>query len=221
MIECFNFKGIPSTTLGVLMSDEWIYTKATQGYESIEIEGKDGAIITPTGFKLVERNVECTLLNRKRLNDVIAWLTGTGILEFAGRYRKASVFGEINYNVLGFQKNKFTIPFIMDPFWYKKDGYIAYEDGDIVENDGNYAAVPLIQISGTGNGVVTVGGVDIQVFDLKSGETIEIDCLEMNENMSKKVGLGFEYPRLMPGKNDIAIKGNFVLKIKRKDRWLG
>lgn len=46
-MEYFIFKDISSETMGVLMSDEWTYAKAVQRYETTEIDGRDGAIITP------------------------------------------------------------------------------------------------------------------------------------------------------------------------------
>lgn len=220
-MEYFIFKDISSETMGVLMSDEWTYAKAVQRYETTEIDGRDGAIITPLGFFLVEKDVECTLLNRKRLNDVIAWLSGSGRLEFDGRYRQACIYKQIDYDVMGWNKNRFTIPFMMEPFWYRDDGYIEYQSGDEVENCGNYAAVPMIQITGSGDGTVTVGNVVIRIYSLQNTETLEIDCQEMTENLPSRVGLGFDYPRLAPGKNEIIITGNLTVKIKRKDRWLG
>ncbi len=220
-MEYFTFKGKSSATLGVLMSDEWVYAKAAQRYDTTEIDGRDGAILTPTGFSLVERDVDCTLLNRKRLNDVMAWLNGSGTLEFEGRYRKAYIYDEIDYTNLGVNRSSFSIPFIMEPFWYREDGYALYENGSSVENNGNYDAVPLLQITGKGDGTVTLGGVTIQVYDLEESETLEIDCLEMSENLPARVGIGFEYPRLAPGKNEVKITGDLTLKVKRKDRWIG
>lgn len=220
-MEYFAFKGISSETMGVLMSNEWIETKPQRRYDTTEIDGRDGSVITPSGYTLVEKNVECTLLNRKSINDVIPWLDGSGVLEFGGRYRKAHIYGEINYDTLGANRSTFTIPFLLEPFWYRNDGYALYADGETVENNGNYEARPMLQIMGSGDGTVTLGGVTVQILDLKDGETLEIDCLEMSENMPERVSLGFEYPKLLPGRNEINITGDLQLKIKRKDRWLG
>lgn len=220
-MEYFKFKDKSSATLGVLMADEWTLTRASQRYDTTEINGRDGAILSPIGYSLIEKKVECTLVNRKRLNDVIAWLNGSGKLEFDGRYRQAAIYDEIDFENLGFNRNTFTIPFLLDPYWYREDGYSSYASGDTVENNGNCDATPMIQITGTGDGTVTLGGVTIQIYDLTADDVVEIDCLEMSENLPSKVGLGFEYPKLAPGKNDITITGKISLKIKRKDRWLG
>lgn len=224
-MENFTFKGISSTTMGVVMSDEWIATKATRRYETTEIDGMDGAIITPKGYSLVEKNVECTLLNRKRLNDVVAWLDGSGVLELGGRYRNAQIYGEINYANLGANRNTFTIPFILEPFWYRDEGYMLYatsqEDGVCV-NEGNVESKPIVKIVGTGVSTISINGL---VFSISLGDSendIVIDSKKKTEDKPKNITIGFDYPTLMPGENDIKVlRGDANVYIKRKDRWIG
>lgn len=220
MIESFIFAGKSSDTMGVIMSKEWIPTKPEIRYETTEIDGRDGAIIEKKGYSMVQRDIECTLMNRTKLNDVVAWLNGDGVFEFNGRYCNAHIYSSVDYENLGINKCSFTIPFLFEPFWYREDGYHLYKDGETVENKGNYDATPMIEITGSGSGAITVGDTDINIIELKESEVLLVDCLEMSENLPTRVGIGFEYPRLKPGKNVLGITGALQVRIKRKDRWL-
>lgn len=219
MREPFRFKGISSESMGVVLSDKWIDTKAGINYESVEIEGRDGAILTPLNYKNVTKKVKATLLNKGKLNSVMAWLSGQGIFEKDGRYRMAYIFDEIEYEQYGVIKETFEIPFIFEPFWYKADTYTEYSQ--CVNNDGNMEAVPMIKLEGKGTVDITINNVRFAVSFDSSG-SIEVDSKEKKEDKPQNISIGFEYPTLKPGRNEITIHtGSCKVLMKRKDRWLG
>lgn len=218
MSEVFIFKGIASSEIGVVMNEKWIDCLPEQAYEEIEVEGRDGAILTPLNYKLVSKDVSCTLLNKDRLNEVLAWLHGSGTLELNGKYRKAAILDGIEFTKHGMQRLDFNIPFLMDPFWYKEDEYKTVTTS--VTNDGNIDAVPLIKVSGSGNASLTVNEIVIGL-DFSIASPIVIDCLEKTEDFPKAVNIGFSYPTLKPGANSITTSGTITVQMKRKDRWIG
>jgi phage-related protein len=220
MIEYFEFAGKSSVVFGVVMAEKWTDAKPEQSYEETTIEGRDGAIITPAGFSMVKKEISCTLLNEKHQEGVMAWLRGEGVFKIGGRYRNAYIMDEIQYKRIGVKKLSFTLPLLMEPFWYYDDPYKQYKNGELIENAGNYTSVPLIKITGSGDGKITLGGVPIEICDLQQEELI-IDCKEKEENYPGKVVMGFKYPTLSPGKNVIDIEGDIKVEVKRKDRWMG
>lgn len=218
MSESFIFKGIASSELGVVMNEKWIDCLPAMAYEEIDVEGRDGAILTPLNYKLVSKEVSCTLLNKDRLNEVLAWLHGSGTLELNGKYRNAAIFDGIEFTKHGMQRLDFRIPFLMEPFWYKDDAFQTVTTS--VTNEGNIDAVPLIKVSGSGTASLTVNEIVIGL-DFSVASSIVIDCLEKTEDFPKAVSIGFSYPTLKPGDNTIQTSGTITVQMKRKDRWIG
>ena len=157
------------------------------------------------------------MLNREYLPQIIRWLKGAGLFEFNGRYRQARIYDQIDFNPIGIKHASFTIPFIFEPFWYKKDQFAQYTN--IVRNNGDVYSVPIIRLKGVGDGSITINGLTFGVsFD--GDQQIVIDCKEKNEDKPKCITIGFEYPTLNPGENEISYSGG-ITSIVRKDRWYG
>ena len=54
----FKFKGISSTDMQVVIEEEEHFiARAAQRYETIEIEGRNGAIFNELGYSYVERPI--------------------------------------------------------------------------------------------------------------------------------------------------------------------
>ena len=219
MSDEFIFNGISSSSMGVVMNQKWIDDVPEIRYEEIAIEGRDGSILVPLNYKTVSKEVACTLLNKNRHAEIQSWLRGKGKLVLGGRYRQAYIFNQLKFQKNGPFREDFTIPFLLDPFWYLDgDAYAAYTS--TVNNDGNVDAAPLLKITGTGTSSITINGLVFAVT-LEAADVLVMDCLDKSENLPQKVSIGFDYPKLSPGANAIAVSGNAVINIMRKDRWIG
>lgn len=219
MYETFVFNGKSSDQYRVLMHTEWLDISPSINYEKTDIEGRDGAIYEALNYQDINRSVPCTMLDRDLLPQIIKWLKGSGVFEFNGRYRQARIYDQIDFDPIGLKHADFAIPFIFEPFWYKKDQFAQYTD--IVRNNGDIYSVPIIRLKGSGTGSVTVNGLTFGVsFD--SDHQIVIDCKEKTEDKPKCITIGFEYPTLNPGENEISYSGGITsIEIMRKDRWYG
>lgn len=219
MYETFIFNGKCSDQFRVLMNTEWLDSSPAINYEKTDIEGRDGAIYEELNFQDVPRSVACTLLNREFLPQISVWLKGAGEFEFKGRYRQARIYDRIDFSPVGIRHADFTIPFLFEPFWYKKDQFAEYTD--TIRNNGDIQSVPIIRLKGSGTGSVTVNGLSFGVsFD--DDHQIVIDCKEKAEDKPKCITIGFEYPKLDPGVNNIEISGGITsIEFMRKDRWFG
>ena len=88
--------------------------------------------MTPLNYKLVSKEVPCTLLNKARINEVLSWLHGSGTLELNGKYRKAAILDGIEFTKHGMQRLDFSIPFLMDLECYNEYHYLQIEQQTIL-----------------------------------------------------------------------------------------
>lgn len=222
----FKFKGIQSDKMGVIIEEEEHFiAKARQRYETLEIEGKDGAIFESLGYSYIERPIKIQIIDISKLDDILAWLNGVGEFEYKGRKTVARFFSELSPNRSANIKIIDT-NFIRDPFWYKADDdYI--EIIDKVSNEGNIESRPIIKLEKKDSNNVDLTINDSRfVYDFKEDEYVQIDCDEKtvtcnNLNRNRQIQIDFEFPKLKIGENIVTINsGDCSVKIKRKDRWL-
>ena len=222
----FVFKNKSSVDMGVIIEEEEHFlTRASQRYLKKEIEGKNGAIFEEQGYAVVERPMKVQILNTNKLDEILAWLDGVGMLEYNNRITKARFYNEVS-PIRTANIKIADITFIRDPFWNKKnDEYVVVEN--TVENEGTVYSEPIIRIEkNTSNSVdITVNDVRFK-YNFNNEAYVEIDCenilVEFNKlNRNKQIEIGYKYPTLNVGENQIIVhEGDATIKIKRKDRWL-
>lgn len=164
MIEDFSFKGKSAKSMGVIMSDPFLFAGPSWNYEEISIEGRDGSLFVPLNIKDTTRDINCTLAKNADKDKILAWLTGVG--EFVVKERKttARIFDQIDFNRLGWDKESFTIPIIISPLWFPADENWVEVTSTRIYNNGNYKSKPIIKITFTG------GAYDNRLsFDLYTG----------------------------------------------------
>lgn len=226
--ETFTFKGINSSTMGVLMSDEWLDSIPGHIYDQIDIPGRDGAIYSETALKDITMDIPCVLRNSARKEALKAWLNGTGLLVINGREKLVHIYDQIDFSRIGFRSEKFSIPLIMEPYWHAagSDTYETYTvtSGKItVMNEGNTWAAPRFKITPS-SATVSLSWDDAYFTIIKenlSGDSIVIDCESKTESDPGAVtGIGYTYPTLPPGETVISVSGSAKIEICRKDRWI-
>lgn len=222
----FKFKGISSTDMQVIIEEEEHFiAKAAKRYETIEIEGRDGAIFNELGYSYVERPIYVQCLNLNKIDDILAWLDGEGEFEYKDRKTIARFYSELE------PQRDTTIriidtDFIRDPFWTKTNDEFV-EASNNIENVGNIYSRPILRLekNNHNNVDIEVAGIRFQ-YNFNDEEYVEIDCEEKialyeGLNRNRQLVIGYDFPKLNPGNNTISIKnGGCIIKAKRKDRWL-
>lgn len=222
----FIFNNISSDDMEVVVEEEEHFLgRASQRYLKTEIEGKNGALFEEQGYSVIERPMKIQILNINKLDKILEWLNGTGILEYKNRITKARFYSEIS-PIRTANIKIADITFIRDPFWNKKiDEYVTIENSVI--NEGNIYSEPIIKLEKN-----TLDKIDITVNDVRfiynfnNEGFVEIDCenqtVEYNKlNRNRQIEIGYKLPTLKTGTNEIIIhEGDATVKIKRKDRWL-
>lgn len=222
----FKFKGISSNDMKVVIEEEEHFlAKAAQKYETIDIEGKDGAIYDELGYSDINRPIKVQILDVSKLDDILVWLNGEGELEYKDRKTMARFYNELEPERNACVKIIDT-NFIRAPFWYKKiDNYVMVTNAVI--NEGNIVSRPIIQLEkgNLNDAELTIGGVRF-IYHFKGESYVEIDCDEMSVlynglRRNRQIEIGYKFPKFEIGNNVITRhSGDAMIKIKRKDRWL-
>lgn len=222
----FKFKNISSDDMKVVIEEEEHFiAKAPQRVETIEIEGRDGAIYNPLGFSNIERPIKVQILDISKLDEILAWLNGDGPFEYKGRITNAYFYSQIEALRSSIIKIA-DFSFIRDPFWYKlNDEYITVTE--VINNEGNISSKPIIRLEkNTSSSVeLTIGNIRFK-YNFNEDTYVEIDCEEVIAIMggfvrNRQLEIGYDFPLLPVGKSNIIIhNGDSIVKIKRKDRWL-
>lgn len=222
----FVFNNISSDDMEVIIEEEEHFLgKASQRYVKTEIEGKNGALFEEQGYTVIERPMKVQILNINKLDKILTWLNGVGILEYKGRITKARFYNEMN-PIRTANIKVAEISFIRDPFWNKKrDDYITVQN--IITNEGNVYSEPIIRLekNTTDNVDITINDIRF-IYNFNNESYVEINCEEKTveyekNNRNRQIEIGFEFPRINPGENKIIVNsGDAKIQIKRKDRWL-
>ena len=134
----FKFKGISSTDMQVVIEEEEHFiARAAKRYETIEIEGRNGAIFNELGYSYVERPIYVQCLNINKIDEILAWLDGEGEFEYKGRKTTARF-----YTILEPKREAciriIDTTFIRDPFWNKaSEEYQTAKESKIKNVTGN------------------------------------------------------------------------------------
>lgn len=222
----FKFKDKTSEDMKIVIEEQTaLITKASQKYETINVDGRDGGIFRPLGYSTVAISLDLQITDITKIDEILSWLNGEGELEYQGRKTKARIYNTINpQRAVLIRIAKVEI--IRDPFWYKIDDDYIVVTTEII-NEGNVYARPLIKLEKG-----TVENVEIKIndvifnYDFNGENEVFIDCENMNAYVdgfvrNNNLEIGFRLPVLEPGVNSIEqLQGDATIKVKRKDVWL-
>lgn len=224
------FKNINSDDIeGLIICSEPTISSSALRIKETTIDGRDGTIVEKLGYKSYTKSVEIGLKKDADVNKIISYFSGEGDLIFNNekdKVYKGAIYEQINLErLLKFKKG--TVIFYCQPFKYRKDDTFVNVSTSI-ENEGNTESKPVIRIEkGAETSIeITIGGVRFKYTFSTNDTYVEIDCEEMTVlyeglNRNRNLEIGFEFPKLFPGTNNITIhSGDATIKVKRKDRWL-
>lgn len=224
------FKNINSDEIeGLIVCSEPPISSSPMKIKETEIDGRDITIVEKLGYKSYTKTIEIGLKKNADINKIFSYFSGEGDLIFNcenDKVYKAAIYEQINLERL-LRLRKGTVTFYCQPFKYKRnDVYI--DTKTIIVNEGNTISKPVVKLEKTNNTYIdiTIGGIRFKYTFDTNDSYVEIDCEEMTAlyeglNRNRNLEIGFEFPSLQPGINNIVIhSGNAVIKVKRKDRWL-
>lgn len=226
----FVFKGIDSRKMGVYVTRMPETVRPKRRIESITIAGRNGSLHTDEGvYESYDRTMECALKKRARLDEVAAWLVGSGDIIFStepDKVYKITIANKVSIAQMMRTFQKFMVTMDTQPFKYSVN---AFNDKKVlteptrIKNRGTEYSQPIITVYGSGNITLTINDVDYSLNNVDNYITIDSEMTEVfkdteNQN-SKYSGTGF--PRFEIGENSISWTGEVDrIEIEPKWRWL-
>lgn len=225
--------GVNSNTItGLLISTLPPITKPKQRTETEEIDGRDGDIVTKLGYSAYDKEFEIGLYGNFDINEVISYFNSEGTVVFSNendKYYNYQILDQIDYEKLIRFKTA-TIKMHMQPFKYPvQEQTITLSGETTVQNAGNIYAMPVLNISGSGN--IEINLNEQQIFEVDLGEdatSITIDTNQMEaynpnttELMNRKVTGDYSLFKIGSGNNTVEITGTVTsATISNYTRWI-
>ena len=195
---------------------------STERIEEKEIEGRDGILTYKYGYEADEKTVECDYIGNKPI-EIIDWLQGNGKVIFGNipdRYYKARINNVVPLEeVIKNNLYNFQIKFKCQPFSYLLSGDYPIEitKSTTIFNSGNYKSLPLINVYGTGAGVLKINSINYSITNINNSISIDSDIQEILNNKGQYFE-GDDFPELQTGENTIAFSGG-ITKVVIIPRW--
>lgn len=239
MKNFFIFNGENSLDFGIQIESYPDVSIPERVYESYEVPGRSGNLIFDTGaYRNVTQVYDCWYKPMEHakyatsyslIQHISRWILGPvgyQILEdsyFPWMFRKAIYAGPADISSFFAKYGRVTLEFNCMPQKWLKYGQkpISIQSGEELVNDGE-PALPLIQIYGSGDGTLGIGGSTVQLSGIPSGgvtidaETQNIYAGTQNYNSIATISGGF--PKLPNGRTGINYSGG-ITGVQITPRW--
>lgn len=233
----FIFRDVDSRDLGVKVVSMPPRIKPARRYEEHTVPGRSGkARIWDGAYEPIQLPVGVYLPYEQgtfvsEMPEIMQALDGEGWLILSdrpGRKFFAVVSGDVSYDawVQDFSERVSTILFEADPEAYFTDNspVPVTASGQFVDNPGNQAAEPVIELTGSGE-VTLMVGLFITVLQLGGGGTMVLNVPDGIVTLGGEIvenGLEGDWPIMKPGANAVSWDGDVTdLKITVNARDVG
>ena len=109
---------------------------------------------------------------------------------------------------------KFDITFRCRPERYLNSGNVPVEipTGSVITNPTAYKAKPLIHITGSGSGTLTIAGQEVEINNMVDYLNIDSDTMDTYRQLGENRNnlMEGEYPLILPGNNYITFTGGIT-----------
>ena len=193
----------------------------------IKVPGRDGSLHETDGsYDNYTKTMECAIKKREKIDDIAAWLTGSGEIIFSSEPDK--VYRVIVSNTISIAQmmrtfQKFQVSFDTYPFKYSVNKFaeaLELEKPAVILGKGTVHSQPVITVYASGAVTLTINGRAYPLSNVDDYVTInsEIEeCYKGNLNRNN-IFSADEFPRLDPVENTISWTGA-VEKIEVQPNW--
>lgn len=232
-----TINGVNSLSIqGLMITELPPITKAPKRVLIEAIDGKDGDTITDLGYSAYDKPLKIALVGAFDIDSIIKFFDSEGVITFSNepdKYYRFTIYEQIDFaRLLRFKTAEINIhvqPFKFSTLEEPIEFDVGASPNEVsVFNAGNTISKPTITITGSGDLVLSINGVELLNISLDAlGETIIIDTEEMNayaENgafLNRQVIGNYDNIKLITGENSIVITGTITaLAISKYSRWL-
>ena len=201
----------------------------------IDVPGMDSRLHRDEGtYGDITLSVECSFLGDPvpKISAVKGWLLGAGesnlvFSHIPGRKYLAQVVNSIDFEIVLRITSHFIIVFNCQPFQYATDNApVMVSESVTLINPGTVKSFPVIRVTGSGAGALTVNGKTVSFSGIDGTVTLDSVIQETyqetgTELISKNSTMTGDYPALLPSENIISFSGGITsLEITPNWRWL-
>lgn len=202
--------------------------------EKISVPGRSGDLVIDTGaYGNYTQSYEIWFKDKLRgttraARDIAQWLlSGIGYMRMEDTYdpevfRLAMFIGPFDVENWMLTHGRATLEFDCQPQRWLKTGQlpVAVQSGQSLINTWQ-PAKPLIQVTGTGDGTLVVGGSTISISDMTGAITLDSeteDAYSGTENLNNNVQVNGGYPILQNGETSVSFSGG-ITAVQITPRW--
>lgn len=228
----FIFKGKRGNSKGIELREPIRISAAVPKVDAVSVPGRNGDLHFYDGTYENRRiEMRCFLLTyevERSRNDINAWLIGEkGYFRFedtedSKHFMLARARQGLEKEVRAGLLNPFDLEFDAKPQLFLKSGERALDVTStmVVHNPTAYTALPILEIEGSGDITISLGGGVLYIYDLDG--TLIYDAESDNAyygdiNLNFKVG-SQGVPCITPGYNNITGSGS-ITSLKITPRW--
>lgn len=226
------FNGKAGKDCNLFVSGEATFDAPEKEVERVSIPGRNGDIlISQNRYKNVTVRYPAFIPRGLKANAhaLRAWLMSAPLYsqltdDYHPEYfRLASFLGPMEFDTrfLNFSA-EIELSFDAKPQRFRLDGLrgVSFSKAGALFNPERFAALPLITLTGSGAGSLTIGEIPVKVKQLNG--SLVLDCETMNaysglQNKNMDIEAP-EFPALLPGENKIGFSGG-IQKVEIVPRW--
>ena len=236
MRSYFYFNGARSIEKGLTIEKCPAVSTGQRVVTKVSVPGRSGDLVIDTGaYSNYTQPYEIWFKDKRRgatraARDIAQWLlSGTGYLQLEDTYdpevfRLAMFTGPLDVENWMLMAGRATLEFDCQPQRWLKDGQnpISVESGQRLFNAWQ-PALPLIRVTGTGNGSLTVGSSTFTISDMPGGimldsETQDAYWGDPTTNLNNNVKVSGGYPVLQGGETAVSFSGD-ITAVQITPRW--
>lgn len=210
--------------MGVIVSTYPTISRPKERVSQVTIPGRSGDLTIAQGtypvYESYLRTCECYIRPSADLNAIMAWLKGSGTVVFGNepnRLYEARIINQIDFDqiIKGRGFRSFDIPFQCQPYKYlypAASSIVISQSGSTIANPGSVEAEPMLVVSMTGSGTLTLGGGAI---DIVSDWRVRIDVktrliTDYDRTANWAYRVTGELPTIPPGDSLVSFTGGIT-----------
>lgn len=229
MNDYFIWNGVKCTQYGIHVSEHPSITLPSERVSFADVPGRSGSLTTLEGddvYSDMTLTATCFISDTSRLNEIAAWLKGSGTVTFANRqggFYYGRIVNQIPFDLImrGKPNRSFAVNFRVKPFFYlENSGTVTFtESPQFLMNPGCVYSEPVITVYGTGDITLMIGSTITELIDVTGSITLDTPAMEAYSGMSSMNShMSGEFPTLVPGYAAISWSGN-VTQVVVQPNW--
>lgn len=212
----FIYNGIDSRSMGVWVTAMPPVIRAAQRVETIKIPARNGVLHVSDGsYNNYTRSMECAIRDRRRIDEIAAWLKGSGEIIFStepDKVYKVYINNQLSLSDMMLAFQKFQVNMDTEPFKYSVNAFndtMVLTAPQTVFNEGTIYAEPVITIYGQNAITLNINNLQYQLQGVNQSVTINSPLREVynGEINANSLYLSDDFPRLEVGENTIGWTG--------------